>query len=138
MKHLIVLNSALNIQHFASSIKCFLALPLAMHKHLEHDQNHQKKQESSDIQESIFHTFKQTQKLEENNEANEKLDKDIEVFQRLAQYYYDIDTHADEQKLDNDKLYTILLYQGNEILVPIGVGKYTSEMFTDKHLTDSV
>jgi len=109
-----------------------------MHKHLEHDQNHQKKQESSDIQESIFHTFKQTQKLEENNEANEKLDKDIEVFQRLAQYYYDIDTHADEQKLDNDKLYTILLYQGNEILVPIGVGKYTSEMFTDKHLTDSV
>lgn len=76
-----------------------LALLLAMHKHLEYDQYHQKKQESSDTQDVIFHNLKQTTEIEENKETKEKMDKDVEAFQRLAQYYYDINMHANEQEL---------------------------------------
>ena len=101
-----------------------------MYEHLEHQHNDNKNKTNSGSQENLFHNLKQTK------EEKEKMEKDVQVFQRLAQYYYDIE--SEEPKPGQDRLYTIVCYQDTEILVPIGTGKYASDMFTNKHTTGSV
>lgn len=101
-----------------------------MYEHLDHDQEHQKKHPRSNTQDNIFHNFKQTLKVRETDEAKEKMENDIKEFKRLVQWYYDMD--SEDNDTGKDMVYTIIRYQWKEVLIRVGMGTFTPEMFTDK------
>lgn len=108
-----------------------------MHEHLNQKNNKQENNEQyPNVQGEITTTFNETWEEQQQRESKEKIDKDIKIFQKLAQYYYDINLATDDTTSNvwKDKLYVIINYAWTEKLVLIGTGNYTPEMFTKKHM----
>ncbi|MEI6773770.1 MAG: hypothetical protein WCL18_02925 [bacterium] len=67
----------------------------------------------------------------------------IGVLQRLAKYYYGTDEVVDYTE-DTEKevevgnaayLYTLITYEGEDLLVHIGNGEFNTEVFTRKNIS---
>lgn len=77
----------------------------------------------------------------------ETMQQDIGVFTRLAEQYYETKnpegntnfseyTWEEAEIWDGAQLYTLIKYQGKDLLVQVGTGEFNTEMFTRKNIPE--
>ncbi len=111
-----------------------------MYELLKHEYDNSLENNHSDKQDEIADVLKKQEDEEENQEYMEK--HNIDVLIRLAQYYYGTDGVADyssytwkEPEVWNAAyLYTLIKYEGQNLLVHIGTWEFNTEVFTRRNI----
>lgn len=122
-----------------------LALFLSMHQDLEHGTDNEWKQQHLDKKGEIVDILQDQWEIMKKHA--------IDRVKRIAEYYYgtdkarnygkavedndreEDDTAAEEDESKNaEHLYTIIKYQGKDVLVHIGTGEFTPEVFTRRNV----
>ena len=106
---------------------------LHMYKYLEHEHDDTLENEHPDKQDEIADVF-------ENWEYMKRYD--IGLIRKIAKAYYDVDKIRNMEEYadhwNSEYLYTLIEYEGEDILLHVGTGEFTPEMFTRRDIPEFI